>query len=408
MRLKTTAVCSILITAMAWGGAASAADDREDGSDEIAKALERDLGLTRDQVEEQGPLQERAIRLDARLQRALGDAYAGAWYDLDSGRLVVNVTDEGALEKAQGSGADARLVAHSLRELTAVKDALDAAAGAPTGGAERAASDKPIDIGLSAWSIDPITNTVLVTVTAEQADAAKQTVAEYGELVTIAEAPSAPETTADFMDGGDAINGALCSAGFNLRNPATGARFLLTAGHCVSAGSTLTGQGGVTFGTVLESWFPTFDDAIIRNQNTGYWIQGPWFDSNPSNGPFNSFSGWTDAPVGTIVCKAGKTTKFTCGTITIKNEDVTYSSGDTVNNMTRHSACVQPGDSGGSNLSWIGGKFRAEGVTSGARMRVKDGKKRCLSVFGEQNVSWYFPIADSLPYYGAKYGVTLW
>ena len=76
--------------------------------------------------------------------------------------------------------------------------------------------------------------------------------------------------------------------------------------------------------------------------------------------------------------------------------------------MTRHSACVEPGDSGGSNLSWIGGKFRAEGVTSGARMRVKDGKKRCLSVFGEKNVSWYFPIADSLPYYGAKYGVTLW
>ena len=146
----------------------------------------------------------------------------------------------------------------------------------------------------------------------------------------------------------------------------------------------------------------------MRNQNTGYWIQGPWFDSNPSNGPFNSFSGWTDAPVGTVVCKAGINTKFTCGTITIKNEDVTYSNGDKVNNMTRHSACVQPGDSGGSNLSWIGGKFRAEGVTSGARMRVKDGKKRCLSVFGEQNVSWYFPIADSLPYYGAKYGVTLW
>jgi streptogrisin C len=212
------------------------------------------------------------------------------------------------------------------------------------------------------------------------------------------------------MDGGDGINGNSCSAGFNLRNPSTGAKYLLTAGHCVSAGSTLKGQGGVTFGTVNESWFPTFDDSITRNTNTGYWIQGPWFDSNPSNGPFNSFSGYTDAPVGTIVCKAGITTKFTCGTITIKDEDVTYSSGDTVYNMTRHSACVQPGDSGGSNLSYIGGKFRAEGVTSGARMRVDPatGKKLCLSKFGEKNVSWYFPIKDSLAYYGPKYGVTVW
>jgi hypothetical protein len=32
----------------------------------------------------------------------------------------------------------------------------------------------------------------------------------------------------------------------------------------------------------------------------------------------------------------------------------------------------------------------------------------CLSKFGLTNVSWYFPIADSLPYYGARYGVTVW
>ena len=210
------------------------------------------------------------------------------------------------------------------------------------------------------------------------------------------------------MDGGDAINSNSCSAGFNLRNPSTGAKFLLTAGHCVSKGSMLRGQGNVNFGTVNESWFPTYDDAIARNTNTGYWIQGPWFDSNPSNGAFHSFSGHTDAPVGTIVCKAGITTKFTCGFITMKNEDVTYSSG-TVYNMTRHTACVEPGDSGGSNLSYIGGKFRAEGVTSGAVMPYDSaGKRRCLAKFGQTNKSWYFPIADSLPYYGAKYGVTLW
>jgi streptogrisin C len=72
--------------------------------------------------------------------------------------------------------------------------------------------------------------------------------------------------------------------------------------------------------------------------------------------------------------------------------------------MTRHSACVQPGDSGGANVSYIGGKFRAEGVTSGASMIGG----QCLSKFGMQNKSWYFPIADSLAYYGPRYGVTTW
>jgi len=317
-------------------------------------------------------------------------------------RRSVSTTDRSLLDKIKGAGAQPQLVSNNLKQLGL---ALHALGGPDTSGDKREIVKS--ESKFAALGIDPVSNTVKVTATKEQLEQSREELAKYDGLVSIEVVDALPEPTANFMDGGDAINGT-CSAGFNLRNPSTGAKFLLTAGHCVNAGSTMTGQGGVTFGTVNESWFPTFDDSITRNTNTGYWIQGPWFDSNPSNGAFHSFSGWTDAPVGTIVCKAGKTTKFTCGSITIKNEDVTYSNGDKVYNMTRHSACVEPGDSGGSNLSYIGGKFRAEGVTSGARMRLKDGKKRCLSVFGEQNVSWYFPIADSLPYYGAKYGVTLW
>jgi streptogrisin C len=48
-------------------------------------------------------------------------------------------------------------------------------------------------------------------------------------------------------------------------------------------------------------------------------------------------------------------------------------------------------------------------VTSGASMITdSSGKKRCLGRFGIPSVSWYFPIADSLAYYGPKYGVTTW
>ena len=413
MRIKTTAVVSILITALAWGaGPAGAAVARQDGSDEVLAAVERDLGLSREEAEKHGELQQQAVTLDARLQRALGDAYAGAWYDIESGHLIVNVSDEAALEGARAAGADARLVKHSLRALSEIKQQLDTAAGAPTNGTQRRRAEAPRDIGLSAWTIDPVTNSVLVTVTADQAGAAKELLAEFGDAVTIEETPAAPQTTANFMDGGDAINGGSCSAGFNVRNPSTGARFLLTAGHCVSTGSTLTGQGGVSFGKVNESWFATYDDAIARNQNTPFWIQGPWVDTAPSNGGVITTSGSTDGLVGTILCKSGITTKWTCGQITAKNETVTYTGGNTVFGLTRHNACAEPGDSGGANVSVFGSTRRAEGVTSGGSLIEWGGKKRCIGAIfgwlGLQSTSWYFPIADSLAYYGPKYGVTTW
>ncbi|MDA0183884.1 hypothetical protein OJ997_26495 [Solirubrobacter phytolaccae] len=393
-----------MISSLAFGAApALAQDQKRTEVADMSAAIQRDLGLSADQVKRVSAQQERAIALDEQLQKELGDQIAGTYFDIKSGQLIVNTTDRGLLEKIKGAGAQPQLVQNNLKQLGL---ALHALGGPDTANADKREVVKS-ESKFAALGLDPVSNTVKVTATKEQLSSAREELAKYGSLVSIEVVDALPEPTINYMDGGDAINGT-CSAGFNLRNPSTGAKFLLTAGHCVNAGSMLKGQGPVNFGTVLESWFPTFDDAIARNQNTGYWIQGPWFDSNPSNGSFHSFSGSTDAPVGTIVCKAGKTTKFTCGTITIKDEDVTYSNGDKIYNMTRHSACVEPGDSGGSNLSYIGGKFRAEGVTSGASMPIVDGKKRCRAVIGQQNISWYFPVADSLPYYGARYGATLW
>jgi streptogrisin C len=405
MRFKGTLTSSIVTCALVVSAAPALAQDepkRTEAADMTA-AIARDLGLAPDHVKLLGEQQERAIALDERLQKELGDGFAGSHFDLKSGNLVVNVVDRSLLEKVKGAGAEPRLVAHSLKELGDIKRTLG---GGPEIGSERAIVKSKS--AFAAIGLDPVTNTVKLTATKEQLGAAREAAAKYGDAVSVETIDSLPEPASNFLDGGDGYNGNNCSTGFNLRNPSTGAKYMLTAGHCLKKNQNVFGHDGVWFGTTLESWFPSYDDAIVRNQNTGHWIQGPWFDSNPSNGAFNSFSGWTNAPVGTIVCKSGINTKFTCGTITLKDEDVTYSSGDTVFNMTRHSACVQPGDSGGSNLSFIGGKFRAEGVTSGARMRVKDGKKRCLSAFGEKNVSWYFPYADSIAYYGWKYGVTLW
>ena len=222
-------------------------------------------------------------------------------------------------------------------------------------------------------------------------------------MVAVEESDLAPTPAANYMDGGDEINGN-CSAGFNIRNTALGKGYLLTAGHCVAPSSYVYGQGGYYFGQTLESWYQSgYDDALVRNDNSAWWIQGPWVDYQPSNGAIITTASYTDAPVGTTVCKSGKTTKWTCGSITAKNLTVTYTSGVTLYGLTRHNACVEPGDSGGANVS-VTSSYAAEGLTSGASWI----NNRCRSVYGQANVSYYYPIADSLAYYGPRYGVGTW
>jgi streptogrisin C len=429
MRFTRTIGSSVLTLALAVSAAPALAADSQGTaqrqgqagagspavSRDLSAAIQRDLGLSAGQVRKQGALQAKAIKLDRKLEDSLGQAFAGSVYNERTGKLVVMVSDAGQLDEATAAGADARLVKYSETRLEAIKDQLDGTAGQAKGSgpADRpaAGNQQPVVAGVTGLYVDPKSNSVHVTVKEDQAEAAEDALAKYGDAVTIEESDLPPTTTANFMDGGDELifPGGRCSAGFNLRNRSTGARYLLTAGHCGPTGSVVRGQGGVFFGPVLESWFPTFDDALVRNDNPGYWIQGPWVDRNPSNGPVISVFTATDAPVGTTVCKSGITTKWTCGRITGKDETVVFDGVNTVRGLTRHNACVEKGDSGGSNVS-VTNVYAAEGVTSGAMLASDGTRLRCLSAFGwpNESVSWYFPIVDSLAYYGPKYGVGLW
>lgn len=418
LRFRRIVLAAAMLPGLALSAGPALAADRESISEaEIQSALQRDLKLTAEEVKEQGTLQARAIKRDQQLQASLGSAYAGSIYDAKGGKLVAMVSDARQIAKARAIGAEAKLVKHSKAKLERIKAALDAAAGTSAGSAptERRANLQPQTpvAGVISWYVDTASNTVRVTVKKGQTKTAEAALAKYGDAVTIEPTDLVPTTTADYMDGGDVLKTNLghCSAGFNLRNQSTRVGHLLTAGHCVKRGERVSGQGGifgwgVDFGPVLESWFPTFDDALVRNDYP-QWIQGPWVDFNPSNGPIIQVSGFTDAPVGTFVCKSGITTMWTCGAITGKDETVVFDGVNTVKGLTRHSACVEKGDSGGSNVS-VTNVYAAEGVTSGATLMSDGSRPRCLSAFGRQNVSWYFPIADSLAYYGPGYSVSLW
>jgi streptogrisin C len=403
MRLSATLTIAIAMAA-GFTAAPALAEERPDGSLDALAAIERDLGLSPERALEIGRRQDRAIELDAELQASLGTGYAGARFDVRRGVLIVNVSDASLVEAVTASGAEPRLVARSLRELEAITTQLN---GPRPDALRRRVIAQPRNEALTSSYIDPASNTVRATV--NDAGAAKALASRYGDAITVTISAERPELLDRPMDGGDGINTYSCSAGFNLRNPSTGQRFLLTAGHCVSSGSTLKGHGPVNFGPVLESWFPYFDDALARNTNTAYWTQGPWVDLHAPSGSVIETRGFTDAPVGTIVCKSGISTQWTCGLITAKDVSVTYVDGSTVHGLTRHSACAEHGDSGGSTVSFsFTHKWRAEGVTSGGRARKKNGWPRCLEVFGEENESFYFPIANSLAYYGPRYGVTTW
>lgn len=382
----------------------------------VLVAARRDLNLTAAQARQAMARQGEAIEADRALKALLGQAFGGSWFDAGSGRLNVAITDPRFAATVNAAGAQAKLVRYGKARLGMIQAELDRLAGrtsttgrttaTTTTGRDRS-SGGPREAtlaGLAGWYVDPETDAVVVTaVRGKVPSAALAMLATFGDAVRIEYVDNAPTAAGDFMDGGDAINSGSCSAGFNLRHPATGRGYLLTAGHCVSAGTIVWGRDSVNFGPVLDSFFPKQDDAIVRGDNPAYWAQGPWVDTSPSDGSFVEISGYTDAPVGTTVCKSGVTTRLTCGRITAKDETVTYGSGATIYGLTRHSACVEPGDSGGANYA-VTAVNSAEGVTSGASLI----KGRCRGVYGLPNISWYYPIADSLAYYRTAYGVTLW
>jgi streptogrisin C len=377
------------------------------GDSEVLDAIKRDVGLDADQVETLRAQQDRAATLDRDLRTALGKHYAGSWFDAASGTLTVAVTEPARVAEIVEAGAEAKVVERSFAELDAIKTHLDALAGTAPGSTRTDPQAESKVPDLASWHVDPESNTVVVTaIEGRKPSEGTISLAEYGPAVRIERTADAPRTTADFMDGGDVINGS-CSAGFNLRHPRTGQGYLLTAGHCMRTGQPVYGHDGNQFGKVIQTWFPRSDDSLIRATNPGHWVQGPWVDVRPSTGRFVVVSGLSDLPVGTLVCKSGITTHWTCGWIRAKDETVNYGS-DVVHNLTRHSACVEHGDSGGPNVA-IMSTWTPEGVSSGAQTSWDGDRWRCATAVGaEENISWYYPIAESLAFYGPGWGISTW
>jgi streptogrisin C len=341
---------------------------------EIHEALQRDLGLTPQQAEVRFQQEAVAFAKEKTLRSALGDDFAGSRFDATSGKLVVDVSDASRAAEVTSAGAVARVVANSAAELDGSMSKL----------AQGSAS---MPKSVTGWYTDVVTNSVVVEVHGSDAEA-RSWASGLGADVRFEKVAERPQPFWNVI-GGAAItttSGSRCSAGFNARN-SSGARFVITAGHCTNLGGTWSGTGG-TLGSVAGSSFPTNDYGRI-NVSQAAAVSTNLVDRY-SSGSDVTVTGSSGGTVGAAVCRSGSTTGWRCGTITGLNQTVTYSQGS-VHQMIRTNACAQPGDSGGSLVTNPGSGTRvtALGMTSG-------GSGNC-SVGG---TTFFQPVNEALSVYG--------
>ncbi|MFD9909040.1 S1 family peptidase [Streptomyces sp. NPDC059063] len=311
-----------------------------------------------------------ASKLATSLTGDLKSDTAGAYYDADAKKLVVNVLDKAAAQRVRAAGAEPRTVTHSQAQLDAVQRSLgeNAVPGTSRG-------------------TDPVTNKVVVTADSTVKGAAldrvkKAVAAQHGKAVL-------KRTAGEFkplIRGGDAIwsSSGRCSLGFNVVK--NGQPYFLTAGHCASLAGTSWSetQGGPVIAQVEDYGFPGRDDAIVKYTAN---VAHP-SEVNLYNGSAQQITGARQAVVGEQVQRSGSTTRLHGGTVRRLNVSVTYPQG-TVNGLIETNVCAEPGDSGGSMFAGTS----ALGLTSGGSGNCRSG-----------GTTFFAPVTDALSRYGAQIG----
>lgn len=370
VRTGLSALLIIGTCATAGLAQASAADTDSSAAPQasagLITAMQRDLGLTQTQAKARLTSEDAATALQGTARSAAGSSFGGSWYDADSGRLTVAVTDSARTGDVRATGAEVRVVDHTARELDAVKEQLDAL---------------PAPGGVSSWHVDPRANSVVVNVVAsEQGDNdVRAFVAKAREAgpVTVKQTAEAPTTFAAGTVGGDPYytGNVRCSIGFSVQGG------FVTAGHCGQAGGAVRGWDGSDIGSFQGSSFPDNDYAWVSVGN-GWWTEPVVLGWGAISDQL--VRGSAEAPIGASICRSGSTSGWHCGNVLATNETVNYSEG-AVHEMTKTSVCAEPGDSGGSFISGD----QAQGVTSGGWGDCSGG--------GE---TWHQPINEILNTYG--------
>jgi streptogrisin D len=305
----------------------------------------------------------------ASLSADLGSRSAGSYLDLATGKQVVTVTDAAAAAAVRKAGAVPKLVSRGADQLAAITDTLG----------------KFASIRGTAWSVDPTTNQVLLSVDSTVGGASLAQInilaRQFGDAVRVEHLSGALHMT---ISGGTAIYGGQfrCSLGFNVRDN-SGVYFFLTAGHCGNIASQWYANSSHTtlLGTRAGTSFPTNDYAIIRYSTSFTNHPG---NVNLFNGTTRDITGSANATLNQSVSRSGSTTGVHSGRVTGLNATVNYAEG-TVFGLIRTNVCAEGGDSGGPLFAGN----TALGLTSG-------GSGNCTS----GGTTFFQPVTEALSVYG--------
>ncbi len=351
------------------------------------KAMQRDFGLSADQVRERIADEAAAGKAATLIRGRIGDRVAGMWFDSSTGRLNAAVSTAADAALVRNAGAVAQQARYSQAELAATTRTVSRDIGDGIA-------------GVVSWGPDVRNNRIDVTVdrTARNAstDAFVARLASLGGIVHVTETSDSPR-----QQGGDVVGGekwvpgseSPCSIGFSTTRTANAAKSFLTAGHCTNdANQPAYGKDGTLIGTSNKDGSssvngPVGDFGVVDVDQPG-WNLSPRV-AGYGNQPDFTVTGSVDAVVGTAVCRSGQTTQLKCGEVTKVNQEVDYGN-VRIGGLSYSNACSAGGDSGGSYVTATGSK--AVGLHSGG------GSATCSGGSGEK-FTIFQPVIEALTHF---------
>jgi streptogrisin C len=344
-------------------------------------------GLTTSQAEQRIVLQQEGAVLNQELEETLGSNYAGVWFNHSTDRLavgVVNSNDTAAINAAV-STAGAQNEVEDVPVQSSWSELVDSQSAVNSDLASLL-KDREISTGLYTPN-----NAIVIDVSPDAPIADQERVHALldefpGVKIEVQVKPpqdfeiNAQACTTEGgkdahcdrpMRGATLITGIRldweCSAGLLAKQGET--YYMMTAGHCIvdEGGSNVQwimynssdtpygigNSGGFVFGERYPNPGGTRDSGAIKINPTSYWhtelnayaYAGSFSEAYPTLGINEPYVGLGLCHLGISTPNNGSGTN--CGEVLRLHVSVTYSEGNTVNDITETSACAHPGDSGG-------------------------------------------------------------
>ncbi|WP_026928333.1 trypsin-like serine protease, partial [Granulicoccus phenolivorans] len=312
---------------------------------ELAKALQRDLGMSVEQFRQQAATSEQAATLATKLEQQ--PEYYGV--SVHDGRITVR--GRGAAVEQAAAAAGARV---SDPGPQAVK---------PAELATKFRQEVGSDVR---YAVKTTTDQVVLQVAEPDRSTGGKTPAQFAAEQGVPVERLTVVTPHTDLRGGERYTASnlACSWGFALvtaqADPA-----LLSAGHCANygMGNIARTPSGAIIGTL--DWYQFGDRADLSVYATLQPGMTPVAEVTGYANAATAINDWFEPPVGTPVCAAGATTgALTCGTVTDITDFMVHWNDDNTDHLVTgfgYDRISRPGDSGGAVFAGN----RAVGVVSG-------------------------------------------